>query len=81
MAVTPKEEKELCLRALGAVVWYLQECLIDDDTFSLGLFEKYEPVDWEQTLSSQDELGVPAHVTCARHLVSMAIIWLSCKIS
>uniref|UniRef100_A0AC34G9Z1 DNA mismatch repair protein MutS core domain-containing protein n=1 Tax=Panagrolaimus sp. ES5 TaxID=591445 RepID=A0AC34G9Z1_9BILA len=35
--------KQLCVRALGGLMFYLNRCLIDVDMFSMGQFEEYYP--------------------------------------
>ncbi|CAG9766738.1 unnamed protein product [Ceutorhynchus assimilis] len=40
----PKPEYELALKSLGAVHWFLKKSYLDIQLFSMGLFEKYEPV-------------------------------------
>lgn len=45
------EERELGVRALGAVVWYLQRCLIDYQLLTMGQFAIYEPIDVVSTVS------------------------------
>uniref|UniRef100_A0A1I8BU48 DNA mismatch repair protein n=1 Tax=Meloidogyne hapla TaxID=6305 RepID=A0A1I8BU48_MELHA len=39
----PLKERQLCISAFGAVLWYLRECLIDVDTISMNQFELYSP--------------------------------------
>ncbi|XP_074603536.1 DNA mismatch repair protein Msh6 [Brevipalpus obovatus] len=39
----PKEEFKYALRAFGAVVYYLKECLIDEELLTMRFFEHYEP--------------------------------------
>ncbi|KAL9963214.1 hypothetical protein ACROYT_G032392 [Oculina patagonica] len=45
LGLMPGEGSELALSALGAVVWYLQKCLIDEEVLSMGNFEEYTPLD------------------------------------
>ncbi|XP_054027115.1 DNA mismatch repair protein Msh6 isoform X2 [Dryobates pubescens] len=45
LGLTPGENSELALSALGACVFYLQKCLIDQELLSLANFEEYVPVD------------------------------------
>lgn len=40
-----KDETELGIKALGAVVWCLQRCLIDFQLLTLGQFCIYKPID------------------------------------
>ena len=42
---TCKDEYELAMRSLGAVVWYLQFCYLDHDVLSLRSFCEYTPLD------------------------------------
>ncbi|XP_048793055.1 DNA mismatch repair protein Msh6 isoform X2 [Lagopus muta] len=45
LGLTPGENSELALSALGGIVFYLKKCLIDQELLSLANFEKYVPVD------------------------------------
>ncbi|XP_015712384.1 DNA mismatch repair protein Msh6 [Coturnix japonica] len=45
LGLTPGEDSELALSALGGIVFYLKKCLIDQELLSLANFEKYVPVD------------------------------------
>ncbi|XP_075719314.1 DNA mismatch repair protein Msh6 [Rhinoderma darwinii] len=45
LALTPGEKHELALSALGACIFYLQKCLIDQELLSMANFEEYIPVD------------------------------------
>ncbi|NXS16761.1 MSH6 protein, partial [Mystacornis crossleyi] len=45
LGLTPGENSELALSALGACVFYLKKCLIDQELLSLANFEEYVPVD------------------------------------
>lgn len=44
---TANENYELGCKALGACVWYLNECCIEEDILTLRNFEIYKPVDGE----------------------------------
>ncbi|CAG0893054.1 unnamed protein product [Darwinula stevensoni] len=41
---TVRGDRELAIRALGAVIWYLNRCLIDQELVSLRQFHWYEPI-------------------------------------
>ncbi|XP_021247442.1 DNA mismatch repair protein Msh6 isoform X1 [Numida meleagris] len=45
LGLTPGENSELALSALGGIVFYLKKCLIDQELLSLANFEEYVPVD------------------------------------
>ncbi|XP_051013516.1 DNA mismatch repair protein Msh6 isoform X3 [Acomys russatus] len=45
LGLTPGEERELALSALGACVFYLKKCLIDQELLSMANFEEYFPLD------------------------------------
>ncbi|XP_069464515.1 DNA mismatch repair protein Msh6 isoform X2 [Ambystoma mexicanum] len=45
LGLTPGENRELALSALGACIFYLQKCLIDQELISMANFEEYVPVD------------------------------------
>jgi len=42
---TAAAEYELAVRCLGAVVWHLKYCLMDQELLSLRSFTVYKPVD------------------------------------
>lgn len=41
--LTPRPDGCLALRALGACVWYLSECLIEEEVLTMRSFERYLP--------------------------------------
>ncbi|XP_062911704.1 DNA mismatch repair protein Msh6 [Mobula hypostoma] len=45
LGLTPAEGRELALSALGACVFYLKKCLVDQELLSMANFEEYVPVD------------------------------------
>ncbi|KAM3932484.1 DNA mismatch repair protein Msh6 [Leptodactylus fuscus] len=45
LGLTPGDQHELALSALGACVFYLKKCLIDQELLSMANFEEYVPVD------------------------------------
>lgn len=45
LGCTAKDDFDLAVSSLGAITWYLQYCLLDEDLLSLRSFEKYEPLD------------------------------------
>uniref|UniRef100_A0A8C9QSL3 DNA mismatch repair protein n=1 Tax=Spermophilus dauricus TaxID=99837 RepID=A0A8C9QSL3_SPEDA len=45
IGLTPGEESELALSALGGCVFYLKKCLIDQELLSMANFEEYIPLD------------------------------------
>ncbi|KAM8810267.1 DNA mismatch repair protein Msh6 isoform 1-T1 [Eudromia elegans] len=47
LGLTPGENSELALSALGGCIFYLKKCLIDQELLSLGNFEEYVPVDMD----------------------------------
>ncbi|RXN01763.1 DNA mismatch repair protein Msh6 [Acipenser ruthenus] len=47
LSLTPGEGYELALSALGACVFYLKKCLVDQELLSMANFEEYVPVDME----------------------------------
>ncbi|GIY02744.1 hypothetical protein CEXT_744411 [Caerostris extrusa] len=42
---TPLKDYELAFRSLGACLWYLKQCCIEDCLLSMKLFEEYIPLD------------------------------------
>ncbi|XP_053317334.1 DNA mismatch repair protein Msh6 [Spea bombifrons] len=45
LALMPGEKSVLALSALGACIYYLKKCLIDQELLSMANFEEYIPVD------------------------------------
>ncbi|XP_054841722.1 DNA mismatch repair protein Msh6 isoform X2 [Eublepharis macularius] len=45
LGLTPGENSELALCALGSCVYYLKKCIIDQELLSMADFEEYVPVD------------------------------------
>lgn len=45
LALTPGDNSELALSALGASIFYMKKCLIDQELLSMANFEEYVPVD------------------------------------
>nr|XP_048272199.1 DNA mismatch repair protein Msh6 isoform X3 [Myodes glareolus] len=45
IGLTPGENSELALSALGGCVFYLKKCLIDQELLSMANFEEYFPLD------------------------------------
>ncbi|XP_007434749.1 DNA mismatch repair protein Msh6 [Python bivittatus] len=45
LGLTPAENSELVLSALGGCVFYLKKCIIDKELLSMANFEEYIPVD------------------------------------
>ncbi|KAH9374422.1 hypothetical protein HPB48_014060 [Haemaphysalis longicornis] len=41
--LTPRPDGCLALKALGACVWYLRECLIEEEVLTMRSFERYVP--------------------------------------
>lgn len=41
--LTPRQDGCLALKALGACVWYLSECLIEEEVLTMRSFERYVP--------------------------------------
>lgn len=53
LGLTPKDEYDLGLNAMGGVVWCLQKCLIDQELLSTRQVEIYNPV--ENSISSNSD--------------------------
>ena len=50
----PKAEFELALSSLGAIIWYLRECLIDVSLITMRKLDLYQPT----TLQSQIDVSL-----------------------
>ncbi|CAL1537586.1 unnamed protein product [Lymnaea stagnalis] len=49
LGLTAAESKDLAIRALGAITWYLRYCLLDHNLLSMMKFEEYKPKDNNST--------------------------------
>ena len=64
---TAAAEYELAVRCLGAVVWHLKYCLMDQELLSLRSFTLYKPVD---AADADRSLNDSANFTCGNvHMV------------
>ncbi|KAL8185154.1 UNVERIFIED_CONTAM: DNA mismatch repair protein msh6 [Gekko kuhli] len=53
LGLTPAEDRELVLCALGSCVFYLKKCIIDQELLSMANFEEYIPVDVHTTKTTE----------------------------
>jgi hypothetical protein len=62
---------ELAIRSLGAVVWHLKYCLMDEELLSLRSFVKFAPVDLTDTseCSNASSRRSTAFFVSNRHMV------------
>ncbi|XP_037908419.1 probable DNA mismatch repair protein Msh6 isoform X2 [Hermetia illucens] len=65
-----KKVYELCVNALGACIWYMQQCLIDQRVLSMASFKIYTPPDVRITTTEDDIKPVVDH---RRYMVLDAI--------
>lgn len=56
LGLTPKNEYELALNAMGGIVWCLEKCLIDEELLTMKTFEIYKPIDNNISSDSKAEL-------------------------
>lgn len=56
LGLTPKDEYDLALNAMGGVVWCLKNCLIDEELLTMKTFEIYKPVDNLVSSTDKDEV-------------------------
>ncbi|XP_059154951.1 DNA mismatch repair protein Msh6-like [Physella acuta] len=55
LGLTAADSSELAVRALGAVTWYLQYCLLDQELLSMKKFEKYIPIESSNLSTKKDD--------------------------
>ncbi|CAL4157530.1 unnamed protein product, partial [Meganyctiphanes norvegica] len=61
-----KSEYELCVSALGAVVWYLMDCYLEEQLLTRQNFEIYSPLDGHL----QEKQGeIPAFIKGRNHMI------------
>ncbi|GFO37513.1 DNA mismatch repair protein msh6 [Plakobranchus ocellatus] len=83
LGLTASESKDLAIRALGAVVWYLQYCLLDHELLSMKKFETYIPMDVSKSRSDQQKAQAVQDIK-QRHMVldgvtmsNLDVVWNS----
>ena len=59
---TPREEFELAVKSLGGLLFYLKECLIDEEIVSLKLMEQYIPPSTDDANKSKEVSTLPSTV-------------------
>ncbi|KAG1683397.1 DNA mismatch repair protein Msh6 [Nymphon striatum] len=63
IGLTPVSEKDLAIQALGACIWYLQTCCIEQELLSMKCFEEYFPIDKVSNVVSQNvEVALNKHM-------------------
>ena len=67
MHLTPNQGWELGLKCLGAVVWYLKECLVEYDILTLRRFEPYFAADMRREDSMETESERPKFERMVNH--------------
>ncbi|BFZ11157.1 hypothetical protein BsWGS_14196 [Bradybaena similaris] len=80
LGLTADESKELAVRSLGAMIWYLQYCLLDQELLSMRKFEEYVPLDCGGPAPAEGQ----APVIRQRHMVldgvtmaNLDVVWSS----
>uniref|UniRef100_UPI00358F3314 DNA mismatch repair protein Msh6 isoform X3 n=1 Tax=Myxine glutinosa TaxID=7769 RepID=UPI00358F3314 len=66
LGLSPAEDCELMLSALGACIFYLRKCLVDRELLSMGNFERYLPPD---ITSCRDDRDSKPSQFLGRHLI------------
>lgn len=79
LGLTPKKNYSLSLKALGACVWYLTKCIIDEQIMSMARYKWYIPPDIEP--SHLDEtIAAMATANMTKHMVLDSITLCNLKI-
>ncbi|XP_037040752.1 probable DNA mismatch repair protein Msh6 [Bradysia coprophila] len=85
LGLTPKPSHSLALRSIGACLWYLSQCLIDEQIVSLGRYTTYIPPD-NMTSDSVENLERSLNRTISskmtnRHMVLDSITLSNLKLT
>ncbi|XP_076033999.1 DNA mismatch repair protein Msh6 isoform X2 [Oratosquilla oratoria] len=67
LGLTANDKTEMALRSLGALVWYLMECRLDEKILTQKQFELYMPMDNVGGKLEKD--GIPAFIAGNHHMV------------
>ncbi len=77
LSLTAKSEFRLAVRSLGAVIWYLKECLIDHDVLSLKKMSMYSPLGTEPTtVDPVSKQEFAKHMVCTQLLMHIKLFSL-----
>lgn len=79
LGLTPKRNYRLALKALGACVWYLTKCVIDEQIMSMARYKWYIPPDIEPG-QLDETIAAMATANMARHMVLDSITLSNLKI-
>lgn len=66
---SPSPEWELGLSALGALVWYLMDCRLEEQLLTRKRFEIYSPLDEAVSTRQGKKESVPAFISGRHHMV------------
>ncbi|XP_078664804.1 DNA mismatch repair protein Msh6-like isoform X1 [Branchiostoma floridae x Branchiostoma belcheri] len=66
LGLTAADNYDLGVSALGAVIWYLKRCYIDEEMLSMCNFEEYKPLDSQTDVA---EKSAPDFTTGKQHMV------------
>ena len=55
IGLTATDDGELALKSLGACIWYLKQCFLDQQIIAMNKFEIYKPVDFLTNAVEKDE--------------------------
>lgn len=85
LGLTPNPNYSLALRSIGACLWYLSECLIDEQIVAVGRYTTYIPPD-NLNLNSIDSLEESLNKTISskmtsRHMVLDAVTMSNLKLT
>lgn len=79
LGLTPKENYRLALKSLGACVWYLTKCVIDEQIMSMARFNWYTPPD-VKVENLDKAIASIAKANMSKHMVLDSITLSNLKI-
>lgn len=83
LGLTPNPSYSLALRSIGACLWYMSKCLIDEQVVSLGRYAFYIPPDNFDSIESLEEIfnkTISSKIT-SRHMVLDSITLSNLKLT
>lgn len=72
LGLSASEEGELVIKALGACIWYLKQCLLDQQLLAMKKFEIYIPPNIP--LSNNTESNELSYANLGRNMVKIKFL-------
>ncbi|XP_068210274.1 DNA mismatch repair protein Msh6 isoform X2 [Palaemon carinicauda] len=69
LGLTAHPDYELAVSALGALIWYLMDCRLEEQLLTRKLFVRYNPVDVAASEEKANKASLPSFISNRHHMV------------